>query len=145
MMSANGLSKLMEECGELVQICAKKLAYYHTDIHPDGKGSMKNRMMEEMGDVLAAVYFTANKFEIPDEAIFERADKKLQLFKSWDESVDNITDSYDVGNSNLQSALDTVKLEQENLQHISKINADLRKELADAKMLILELKRNLNE
>lgn len=33
MMSANGLTKLVEECGELVQICAKKMAYYNSDEH----------------------------------------------------------------------------------------------------------------
>ena len=39
MMHCDGLTKLIEECGELVQIAAKKQAYFDTDTHPDGKGS----------------------------------------------------------------------------------------------------------
>lgn len=40
-MTANGLAKLLEELGELSQVAAKKLAYFHTDEHPDGAGSKK--------------------------------------------------------------------------------------------------------
>ncbi len=35
-MTANGLTKLLEELGELAQVAAKKQAYFHTDAHPDG-------------------------------------------------------------------------------------------------------------
>ena len=84
MMHCGGLTKLIEECGELSQIAAKKQAYFDTDIHPDGKGSMKRRMEEEMADVMAACIFVAEKFGLDQEFLEARAQKKLALFKSWD-------------------------------------------------------------
>lgn len=131
MMSGNGLTKLIEECGELVQICAKKLAYYDTDDHPDGNGSMEARISEEIADVLAAMAFVCDKFRLDDEMITNRVKDKLELFQQWDDSQDNITDSYDFCNINLRQALNTIKFNAENLSHISKINAELRKENAD--------------
>ena len=84
MMHCDGLTKLIEECGELSQIAAKKQAYFNTDIHPDGKGSMKRRMEEEMADVMAACIFVAEKFGLDQEFLEARVQKKLALFKSWD-------------------------------------------------------------
>lgn len=131
MMSANGLTKLIEECGELIQICAKKLAYYDTDDHPDGKGSMEARMIEEMGDVMAAISFVGRKFHLNVDAVLDRADKKINLFLEWDNSSDNIADGYDFSNKNLEKALSTIKFNAENLSHISKINGDLRKRIKE--------------
>lgn len=34
-LTAGGLAKLAEECGELIQVIGKKLAYYTTQTHPD--------------------------------------------------------------------------------------------------------------
>jgi NTP pyrophosphatase (non-canonical NTP hydrolase) len=84
MMHCDGLTKLIEECGELVQIAAKKQAYFDTDTHPDGKGSMKRRLEEEMADVMAACVFVAEKFGLDDKFLETRMQKKLALFKSWD-------------------------------------------------------------
>ena len=84
MMQFGGLTKLIEECGELVQIAAKKQAYFDTDTHPDGKGSMKRRLEEEMADVIAACVFVAEKFGLDDKFLETRMQKKLALFKSWD-------------------------------------------------------------
>ena len=84
MMHCDGLTKLIEECGELVQIAAKKQAYFDTDTHPDGKGSMKRRLEEEMADVMAACVFVAEKFGLDDKFLEARMQKKLALFKSWD-------------------------------------------------------------
>ena len=87
MMRCDGLAKLIEECGELVQIAeiaAKKQAYFDTDTHPDGKGSMKRRLEEEMADVMAACVFVAEKFGLDGEFLEARTQKKLALFKSLD-------------------------------------------------------------
>jgi NTP pyrophosphatase (non-canonical NTP hydrolase) len=84
MMHCDGLTKLIEECGVLVQIAAKKQAYFDTDAHPDGKGSMKRRLEEEMADVMAACVFVAEKFGLDDKFLETRMQKKLALFKSWD-------------------------------------------------------------
>jgi NTP pyrophosphatase (non-canonical NTP hydrolase) len=83
-MHNKGLTKLMEECGELIQIAAKQAAYLDTDDHPDGKGSMRERMIEEMGDVQAAITFVIEKFKLSPWDISARAESKLALFNEWD-------------------------------------------------------------
>ena len=82
-MTANGLAKLLEECGELSQVAAKKLAYFHTDDHPDGAGSLDKRLQDEIADVIAACIFVAAKFGLNTAAINDRCDRKLALFVQW--------------------------------------------------------------
>mgnify|MGYP001765050009 CR=1 FL=1 len=93
-MTANGLSKLLEELGELAQVAAKKQAYFHTDAHPDGAGSLKQRMEQEMGDVSAAMTFVQQQFGLDREAIEQRAGTKLALFERWHADADNGADAY---------------------------------------------------
>ncbi len=74
----------MEECGELVQICGKKLAYFHTDTHPDGGPGLAERMEQEIADVFAAASFVVSAFGLDAGKINERAMMKLDRFKAWD-------------------------------------------------------------
>lgn len=83
MMHANGLTKLIEECGELTQIAAKKSAFMDTDIHPDGAGSMKARLENEIADVMAACIFVASTFDLDEERMKTRTDEKMQRFGAW--------------------------------------------------------------
>lgn len=85
-MSNRGLSKLVEECGELCAIAGKKMAYMDTDDHPDGAGSMRRRMEEEIADVKAASTFVVQKFELDGDAINRRAAAKLKMYHEWDGS-----------------------------------------------------------
>lgn len=71
-MHGNGLTKLMEECGELVQIAAKKSAYINTDRHPDGMGSLRTRLENEIADVLAACTFVISVFKLRQTRIDKR-------------------------------------------------------------------------
>ena len=87
-MTASGVAKLIEECGELTQILGKKLAYWHTDEHPDGK-PIHARIQEEMGDVLAAIWFTAQELGLDQRAIQDRAVAKRKLFDTWQAQIDN--------------------------------------------------------
>lgn len=85
-MANKGLAKLTEECGELQQVCGKKIQYMHTDNHPDGT-NLRIRMLEEMADVVGAMDFIIEKFEIsPEELQFlkQRAREKQALFQLWD-------------------------------------------------------------
>jgi len=82
-MTANGLAKLLEELGELSQVAAKRLAYFHTTTHPDGAGDLNERMEAEMGDVAAACAFVQQQFGLNDQAIERRAAIKLALFQEW--------------------------------------------------------------
>lgn len=81
-LAMKGLCKLVEECGELVQIAAKKQQCMNTDIHFDGK-SIASRMEDEMGDVLASIEYTALELGLDKKRIRDRANLKLALFRSW--------------------------------------------------------------
>lgn len=94
-MTANGLAKLLEELGELAQVTAKKLAYFHTDEHPDGAGSLKERMEQEMGDVAGAMAFVQQQFKLNGRAIEHRACLKLALFQAWHADDGNGGDAFD--------------------------------------------------
>lgn len=88
-MTAKGLSKLIEECGELVQAAAKKLAYYTTDVHPDGAGSLKLRLENELADVRAASQLVIKNFGLDEGRIARRAQEKLATFEGWHRAADN--------------------------------------------------------
>lgn len=88
-MCAKGLAKLIEECGELTQIAGKKLAYFHTDVHPDGAGSLARRLEDEIGDVIAACTFVEKAFGLSTSRIIDRTVAKRKVFESWDALTDN--------------------------------------------------------
>lgn len=93
-MTANGLAKLLEECGELSQVAAKKLAYFHTNEHPDGAGNLNERMEAEMADVAAACAFVQQQFGLNGKAIENRACIKLALFQRWHADNSNGAESF---------------------------------------------------
>ena len=49
-MTAAGVAKLIEECGELQQVLGKRLAMWDQPEHWDGT-NLNDRLIEEMGDV----------------------------------------------------------------------------------------------
>jgi NTP pyrophosphatase (non-canonical NTP hydrolase) len=85
-LEKKGLVKLVEECGELVQVAAKKMALDDFDSweHWDGVGDLKERLEEEIADVQAAMSVVIAKFDLDQEKIFERIAKKIELFLYWD-------------------------------------------------------------
>jgi NTP pyrophosphatase (non-canonical NTP hydrolase) len=93
-MTANGVVKLAEECGELIQVCAKRLAYFHTDRHPDGS-DLRSRMVAEIGDVLAAVQFVVAELHLPRDQIDDRRRYKLDRFYRWRADPDNNGAAFD--------------------------------------------------
>lgn len=95
MMTAKGLVKLSEECGELQQIIAKKLAYYTTDVHPDGKGSLKERLEDEIADVIAASLLVGELHGLDALRMGNRVNAKLALFNQWQAQDDNNLDGID--------------------------------------------------
>lgn len=89
-MAARGLAKLIEECGELMQVAGKRLAYYDTNEHPDGGPSLALRLQEEIADVIAACEFVAEKdLGVSLYEINVRRMKKLDLFREWDAQEGN--------------------------------------------------------
>jgi NTP pyrophosphatase (non-canonical NTP hydrolase) len=87
-MAAAGVAKLIEECGELVQVLGKRLAYWDRDDHWDGT-NLRERTQEEMGDVLAAISFVADMTGLDRDAINDRAAMKMELFGTWEEMINN--------------------------------------------------------
>lgn len=96
-MTANGLAKLIEECGELLQVAGKKLAYFHTDEHPDNQGSLEARIGDEIADVMAACDFVrATMLEAETNLDIDiRRDQKFARFKRWHDMTDNNTHGID--------------------------------------------------
>jgi NTP pyrophosphatase (non-canonical NTP hydrolase) len=76
-----GLAKLAEEAGELVQVIAK-LAAYPDSPHPDGS-DLRERLIEEMGDVLAAAEFVEEANALPLARLHDRRTRKLNRFRRW--------------------------------------------------------------
>lgn len=88
-MTAKGLAKLIEECGELQQVAGKMLAYYHHDRHPDGGPPLRERLEDEAADVLAAIELVTSKFRLDRSRIDGRYYLKRDLFKKWDADESN--------------------------------------------------------
>ena len=79
-----GISKLVEECGELQQELGKFLTYGMDQPHPDGKGPLRPRIENEIADVMAACLFVTEKHKLDENKINDRMLQKIELFKSWD-------------------------------------------------------------
>lgn len=78
-----GTSKLLEEQGELIQVLGKLLGSAGALDH--WSGDLKKMLIEEMGDVYAALTFFAEQNLSDDEqiAILERAQGKIETFEKW--------------------------------------------------------------
>jgi NTP pyrophosphatase (non-canonical NTP hydrolase) len=81
-MTSFGGFKLMEEMGELTQALGK-VGPFPAEPHPDGGPPLKDRIEQEMADVLAAINYYVEANGLSEQAIMERAGKKLALFRKW--------------------------------------------------------------
>jgi NTP pyrophosphatase (non-canonical NTP hydrolase) len=88
-MTGKGLAKLIEECGELLRVAGKRLAYYTTDEHPDGGPPLAVRLEEEIADVIAAAKLVTQLHGLDAKRIAERSDAKLRTFLAWHARADN--------------------------------------------------------
>ncbi len=78
-----GLSKLIEECGEVGQVCGKIIGNHGRLDHWDGT-NLADRLQDEMGDVLAAIEFVMQANPILVRYIVEdRKAAKLKMFMEW--------------------------------------------------------------
>jgi NTP pyrophosphatase (non-canonical NTP hydrolase) len=76
-----GLSKLVEEMGELQQVLGKILGTGGSLHHWDGE--LGPRVTEEIGDVLAAIAFFIWANDLDLEGIKARSELKKENFKRW--------------------------------------------------------------
>lgn len=86
-----GLSKLVEELGELGQVLGKYLGAGGHPHHWDGS-NLDRRAEAEMGDVLAAIQFfvEANPDRFAPNVVEARAIEKLDLFRLWHENPEAV-------------------------------------------------------
>jgi NTP pyrophosphatase (non-canonical NTP hydrolase) len=77
-----GISKLVEECGEVLQIAGKLIATRGEAAHWDG-GNLVERLEEEMADVMAAICFVVDHNNLDRSLIQERCEAKYQQFREW--------------------------------------------------------------
>lgn len=75
-----GIAKLMEEAGEVVQVCAKLLATGGRTDHWSGD-DLRVRLVEEMGDLGAALDYVHAHNLLP--GVTERRDAKFRQFQQW--------------------------------------------------------------
>lgn len=80
-----GTSKLIEEMGELHQVLGKLIASAGNTEH--WSGDLRPKLVEEIGDVFAALEFfkTENMTNEEQQGVYDRATKKLALFRRWHE------------------------------------------------------------
>jgi NTP pyrophosphatase (non-canonical NTP hydrolase) len=78
-----GLSKLIEEAGEMLQIAGKIIAIRGVENYDHWDGTnLKERMTEEAADLLAALeFFCARNLEI--QQVHKRAAVKRAKFEEW--------------------------------------------------------------
>lgn len=77
-----GVAKTLEEMGELGQVLGKLIATGGEPLHYDGS-DLRQRMLEEMGDVLGALQFTALYNGVDWVSIRDRAAVKMHTFERW--------------------------------------------------------------
>ena len=87
-MAHNGLAKLIEECGEVAQVAGKLLAY-PGGVHPDGKGNLRERLKDELGDLSAAIQLVIEASNLEGSEVWERRQKKLAIFRAWHADPNN--------------------------------------------------------
>ena len=77
-----GLSKLIEEAGEVQQVCGKLLGTGGDPKHWDGS-DLRDRLEEEIGDLIAACMFVQDKNKLSPEKVGKRIREKIALFDKW--------------------------------------------------------------
>lgn len=83
-----GLSKLTEEAGEVLQVVGKLMGSGGEIMHWDGS-NLNDKLIEEIGDVLAACEFVISANKLDFNLINERRKYKLDLFFEWHNEIQN--------------------------------------------------------
>lgn len=77
-----GLSKLIEESGEVQQVVGKIIGIGHMGEHWDGS-NLRERFTEELADLLAAIDFVAQLNNLDTNSMADRRIDKFDTFMSW--------------------------------------------------------------
>lgn len=79
-----GLSKLIEEAGEVQQVAGKIIGAHGAAQHWDGKDT-KKRLTEELADLLAAIDFVIEHNDLDSTFVYLRRNEKTETFRRWRE------------------------------------------------------------
>ncbi len=78
-----GLSKLLEECGEVQQVVGKIIGIGGDDVlHWDGS-NLRERLQEELADLYAAIEFVVACNALDSDTIDRRAEQKYNRYYDW--------------------------------------------------------------
>lgn len=76
------LALLMEEAGEVVQICGKILRHGYESHHPNGGESNREELNKELGDLLYAIELLDVNRDVNSASILHyKDDKRARIFK----------------------------------------------------------------
>ncbi len=82
-MAWEGVFKIVEETGELLQLLGK-LGPFPDGQHPDGKGDLRLRIEDELADVMASILWIAAHNGFDAEKLHERTEAKIRQYNAWD-------------------------------------------------------------
>lgn len=80
-----GASRIIEECGELLQVLGKLQGAGGRAEHWDGS-DLPQRLVEEIGDVQAALAFFVQMNNLPEWLVRERRQEKFEQYVDWHEN-----------------------------------------------------------
>ena len=81
--SWTGLAKLGEEANEVGQEIFKIIATGGSMEYGDGTGLTENLLLDEIGDLLAAIEYVLTKNKMPLAHILKRKNLKLKRYEDW--------------------------------------------------------------
>ncbi len=82
----NGLSKLIEEAGETIQVAGKLVGSSGEESHWDGT-NLRVRLEDELADLMAACQFVILRNRLDQDRIAKRSANKRELFHRWDQGA----------------------------------------------------------
>jgi len=82
-----GVSKLVEECAEVLQVCGKLMGTAGERQHWDGT-DLKKRLEEEIADMQAAAVFVTETCNLDVPFMNARRMEKLGTFRGWHQAGD---------------------------------------------------------
>lgn len=85
---------LSEECAEVIQVVSKIIRFGYEDFNPYAKDirSNRERLEEELGDVLGAMQLFNLASELNNMKILDAKEKKLQKFEKFTKYQDLTND-----------------------------------------------------
>jgi hypothetical protein len=81
-----GAAKLIEECGETLQVLGKLIAIRGGSDHFDGS-NLHERLREELADLWAALAFFISHSSVNADAVEGRMREKFALFNEWHDEI----------------------------------------------------------